>query len=254
MESAPATVDVHQASPSAAAAAVPAGGTDRDALQPRAPQRLRLLPPELLAEVNRSDPINVALMRFYRLPVFGKMYRRRVEMCLDQCCGGDAVLEVGFGIGLTFWNLSRLYRRIHGLDLEVNVAEVARLHAEQGIAANLTNGNVLNMPYDDGSFDTVLLISILEHLKPQEQDQAFRELRRVLKPGGQVVYGVPIERPLMVFMFRVLGWDIRKLHFSTEIQVRAAAARHLCEVGVRQMPSCPQWFGAVYEVGHFVRQ
>lgn len=74
----------------------------------------------------------------------------------------------------------------------------------------LQNGNVLNMPYEDGYFDTVLLISILEHLKPEEQSQAFAEIKRVLKPGGQVVYGVPVERPLMVFLFRMLGHDIRQ--------------------------------------------
>ena len=33
---------------------------------------------------------------FYYLPIFGRMYRKRVELCLDQCKGGENILEVGF--------------------------------------------------------------------------------------------------------------------------------------------------------------
>ena len=109
------------------------------------------------------------------------------------------------------------------------------------------------MPYPDNQFDTVLLISILEHLKPDDQPRAFAEIQRVLKPGGQVVYGVPIERPLMVFMFRRLGYDIRQHHFSTEKDVSGAAGRLMQKVRVVQMRSTPSVFGAVYEVGHFVK-
>jgi ubiquinone/menaquinone biosynthesis C-methylase UbiE len=107
------------------------------------------------------------------------------------------------------------------------------------------------MPYPDHHFDTVLLISILEHLKPEDQPRAFAEIRRVLKPGAQVVYGVPIERPLMVFMFRRLGYDIRAHHFSTERDISAAAAQSLQKVRITQMLSTPPIFGPVYEVGHF---
>jgi ubiquinone/menaquinone biosynthesis C-methylase UbiE len=109
------------------------------------------------------------------------------------------------------------------------------------------------MPYPDNYCDTVLLISILEHLKPADQPRAFAEIRRVLKPGGQVVYGVPIERPLMVFMFRRLGYDIREHHFSTERDVSGAAGQAMEKVRVIQMSSKPPIFGPVYEVGHFVK-
>src|SRR6185295_17012104 len=113
----------------------------------------------------------------------------------------------------------------------------------------LCNGSVLEMPYADESFDTVLLISILEHLQPTQQERAFSEIRRVLKPGGQVVYGVPIERPLMVFLFRVLGQNIREHHFSTERQVAEAAGKLFEKIRITQLRGGAA--GAVYEVGHF---
>jgi ubiquinone/menaquinone biosynthesis C-methylase UbiE len=122
-----------------------------------------------------------------------------------------------------------------------------------GIETHLQNGNVLSMPYEDDFFDTVLLISILEHLKPTEQSQAFGEIRRVLKPSGQVVYGVPIERQLMVFIFRLMGVNIREHHFSTEKQVCSAAESVLHKVRVIQMQSPLSLLGPVYEVGHFIK-
>ena len=191
---------------------------------------------------------------FYYLPVFGRMYRRRVELCLAECKGGTSILEVGFGSGLTFLNLKEMYNKIFGLDLSCDVKEVAQVFARMGIYPDLQNGNVLDMPYQENQFDTVLLISILEHLKPEELDQALREIKRVLKPGGQIVYGVPVERPFMVAMFALLGYNIRKYHFSTEKDVAAAASKHFKPVRVVPMKSTLGLFGNVYEIGHFTKQ
>ncbi len=210
--------------------------------------KLRLLPREAYRDVKQSDPL-----RFYFMPIIGRMYRRRVELCLAECAGGQRVLEVGFGAGATFLNLHEMYDEIYGLDLTASVERVRRAFAARKIETYLQNGDVVDMPYEGGFFETVLLISILEHLKPYQQADAFAEIRRVLKPGGQVVYGVPIERPLMVFAFRCLGYNIREHHFSTEEQVRAAAREKLEEVRVVQMRSGPAPFGNVYEVGHFVK-
>lgn len=191
---------------------------------------------------------------FYYLPVMGRMYRRRVELCLAECKGGDSILEVGFGSGLTFLNLNGMYNKIYGLDLSCDVQEVTDVFAPLGIRPDLRNGNVVEMPYPDNQFDTVLLISILEHLKPEELDRAFSEIQRVLKPGGQVVYGVPVERPFMVAMFALLGYNIRKHHFSTESDVLQAAAKHFEQVRLLPMKSTPAFFGDVYHIGHFRKQ
>jgi ubiquinone/menaquinone biosynthesis C-methylase UbiE len=126
-------------------------------------------------------------------------------------------LEVGFGSGVTFQNLHENYEEIHGLDLNASVEDVTAV------------------------------------FRPFEQTQAFWEIRRVLKPGGQAIYGVPIERGLMVLMFRLLGYKIREHHFSTEKEVFNAADSVLDKVRVVQMQSIPSLFGSVYEIGHFIK-
>lgn len=136
---------------------------------------LKLLPRGQYRGVNDYDPL-----RYYYWPLIGRMYRRRVELCLAECKGGRRVLEVGFGTGLAFLNLHDLYDEIYGLDLTVNVDEVSSVFKQLQIQTNLQNGSVVQMPYETDTFDTVLLISILEHLQPTEQAVAFREIHRVL--------------------------------------------------------------------------
>jgi ubiquinone/menaquinone biosynthesis C-methylase UbiE len=207
---------------------------------------LKFLPRGEYAGVDPHDPL-----RFYYWPVIGKLYQRRVKMCLAECTGGKRVLEVGFGSGLTFLNLHDIYDEIYGLDLKAPVNEVAKMFERRSLETKLINGSVLQMPYEDGFFDTVLLISILEHLKPEQLKQAFSEIRRVLRKNGQVVYGVPVESPFMVFAFRMLGYDIRLHHFSTEKEVHFSAASFFDEVRVESLKTI---MGPVYEVGHFANR
>jgi len=210
--------------------------------------RLKMLPMKQYRGVNDFDPI-----RYYYWPIIGALYRRRVELALAECGGGERVLEAGFGTGLAFLNLCDMYREVHGVDLTANIEEVTSVYTALGVQTYLKKGDLLALPYENDYFDTVLLVSILEHLKPNDLTRAFSEVRRVLRPGGQMVYGTPVERPLMVFMFRLLGHRIREEHFSTEKDIEAGAARLFSRGSVTAMRGTPGFFGPVYEIGHFVK-
>jgi ubiquinone/menaquinone biosynthesis C-methylase UbiE len=211
-------------------------------------QKLTLLSQKEYTGVNRNDPL-----RFYFIPLIGSLYRRRVELCLQQLTGGSRVLEIGFGSGVTFLNLSGLYGDVYGLDSTVSINEVTATFRRHGVSVSLCNGTILSMPYADDYFDSVLLISILEHLQPAQLDIAFSEIRRVLRPGGQVVYGVPVDNQFMRMCFFLLGYDIRKHHFSSEIAVAAAADRVLKKISLTVMKSSLPFVGGIYQVGHYVK-
>ncbi len=210
--------------------------------------QLKLLPKHAYPTPEESDPL-----RFYYWPVLGNLYRKRVELCLGECRGGERILEVGYGSGVTFLNLHDLYDEIHGIDLDADPQQVSEAFARLAVPVHLEQGNLLALDYPDAWFDTILLISILEHLKPQELAQAFSEIERTLKPGGQVIYGVPVERPLMVFMFRLLGVDIRAHHFSTHEDISKAAEELFTRTNLIRMTGGFGLLGAVYEVGHFTK-
>ena len=70
---------------------------------------------------------------------------------------------------------------------EKYVLNLAPTKPQDGVIA--VRGNANDMPFDDASFDLVMTISTLEH------DQRFwlslAEMKRVLRPGGMLVIGVP---------------------------------------------------------------
>src|SRR5262249_26930564 len=151
------------------------------------------------AAANDSDPL-----RFYYWPVLGKLYRRRVELCLELLPGGERVLEVGFGSGVSFLNRARLCREIYGLALEADCQGVSACFAARGVTTQLINGSVLELPYPNNFFDSVLLISILEHLRPEDLNRACREIRRGVKNGGHSGFwgplgGAPPAAPFSLF-------------------------------------------------------
>lgn len=208
--------------------------------------RLKLLPLKEYRGVNPADPL-----RFYYWPILGRLYRRRVEMCLALCQGGRRILEVGYGSGLSFLNLGQWYEEIHGIDLTARASEVTAVFRAHAVNLSLLQGSVLNLPYETGAFDTVLLISILEHLQPFQQSPALMEIERVLKPGGAVIIGIPIERRLMRALFRLMGIDIRQHHFSTEVDVLTCARQQLGEGQVQSLSALG--LGALYCVGRFTK-
>ena len=209
-------------------------------------QKLKMLKIGEYAGDHRYDPI-----KFYNLPFIGSIYRKRVERCLYELSGGERVLEIGFGSGVSFLNLNEMYKEIHGLDLMSDVESVKATFKKLGIQTFLKNGNILEIPYQDGYFDSVLLISILEHLKPESLILAFREIYRVLKQNGQVVYGVPVDKKFMNYAFRLLGYNIQKYHFSNQKQIEAAIKTLFKEVAISNI--CVRPIGKLYEVGHFIK-
>lgn len=100
-----------------------------------------------------------------------------VRVYLDALPPATRVLDAGCGEGvLVDEYASRL--AIEGVDL--NYAS-ARVRA----------GSVTALPCGDGSFDRALCLDVLEHLPLDAQLAAFRELHRILVPGGELLLSVP---------------------------------------------------------------
>lgn len=58
--------------------------------------------------------------------------------------------------------------------------------------AHVKDINILNIPYDDNTFDLIICNHVLEHIP--DDLQAMSELNRVLKQGGQAILQVPISK------------------------------------------------------------
>jgi SAM-dependent methyltransferase len=94
--------------------------------------------------------------------------------------GGRRVLDLGCGKGRYCSDLSDLGASLVGLDLSAGMlAEAAGLDRVKATARRL--------PFESASFDRVMAVEVFEHLAPQSLDVVFREVRRVLRPGGTFV-------------------------------------------------------------------
>ncbi|MGH8454183.1 MAG: class I SAM-dependent methyltransferase [Nevskiales bacterium] len=112
---------------------------------------------------------------------------RRQRQKLVPLASGK-VLEVGIGTGLNLPHYdAALVERIWGLDpaLEMHSLAAKRV-ARSGLPVQLVGLSAEKIPMADHSFDTVLLTYTLCSIA--DPVTALREMRRVLKPGGQLLF------------------------------------------------------------------
>ena len=106
-----------------------------------------------------------------------------------SAAAGGVVLDASCGPGVIGRRLARsgVYAQTWGLDLSRPMLEVCRSHcrAEGLVSLPLVRGDIGNLPFRDESLDGVHAGAAL-HLWPSPP-AAFREIRRVLRPGGAFV-------------------------------------------------------------------
>jgi ubiquinone/menaquinone biosynthesis C-methylase UbiE len=112
---------------------------------------------------------------------------RRQRQKLVPLASGK-VLEIGIGTGLNLphYNPARI-ERIWGLDpaLEMHTLATKRV-ARSGLPVELVGLSAEKIPMSDRSFDTVLLTYTLCSIA--DPAAALREMRRVLKPDGRLLF------------------------------------------------------------------
>ena len=125
------------------------------------------------------------------------------EDVLDGFCGvgnpfvlgdinaGDTVLDVGCGTGIDLIVASKLVGpsgAVRGIDLTPEMVEKARSNIERlGIVnVDVQLGSSEALPFAEASFDIVTSNGVF-NLSPRKE-QTFREIHRVLRPGGRLQF------------------------------------------------------------------
>ena len=107
---------------------------------------------------------------------------------------GKRVLDYGCGAGENACLLAACGAHVTGFDLSPVSIEKARRRAELMGLSDRTQFDVLpagKTTYPDDSFDIVIGFAVLHHLH-MILDDVYREINRVLKPGGRVFFIEPV--------------------------------------------------------------
>jgi SAM-dependent methyltransferase len=116
--------------------------------------------------------------------------RRRILLqVLDRYLGHNGsherrILDVGCGTGTMLTYLAA-FGRAEGVDIDEEAIGYCR---ERGLE-NVRLGEADKLPFDDGTFDLVTALDVVEHL--DDDGSALREMRRVLRQGGLLLVTVP---------------------------------------------------------------
>src|SRR6201999_873484 len=127
---------------------------------------------------------------------FGGIGQDQVRAKLVKALGGgdvdrfDDALEIGSGTGYFSLNLMQqgLIGRLTATDISPRMLSQLASTAEglglDDVTTVVTEAETL--PFDDESFDLVLGHAVLHHIP--DLDRAFAEFKRVLRPGGAIVF------------------------------------------------------------------
>jgi ubiquinone/menaquinone biosynthesis C-methylase UbiE len=113
------------------------------------------------------------------------------------------VLDVAMGPGRHSIEMAKNGLEVYGFDLSNTALELAQnKFVELGLTIDTRVANMFGeYPYEDNYFDAVIAIQAIYHGYPDDMLKSFKEIHRVLKPGGFFGFTLSIdcERPMVDF-------------------------------------------------------
>jgi SAM-dependent methyltransferase len=176
-----------------------------------------------LVDMARRHPERQLLQ--FRSRIGANQYRRLYRLVRGSTAEGAAVLDWGSGNGHFTYFLQRAGRAAHGFSLlEGKFRSWIPDPAYPFVKGN--EAEPVRLPYADATFDAVVSVGVLEHVRETGGDEArsLSEIARVLKPGGVFIcYHFPNQHSWIDRMARRFP-DMHRHEFRyTEREIRALA-------------------------------
>lgn len=111
---------------------------------------------------------------------------------------GAKVLDVGCGGGANIDSMFQKYPNCHidGIDYSTKSVNVSKKTnaARLNISCEILQGNVMELPYSDNTYDIAIAMETV-YFWP-DVTEGFRQIFRVLKPGGKIIVACEISDPV----------------------------------------------------------
>jgi len=145
--------------------------------------------------------------------------RRRERDVLSVHLSAGSILDIGCGPGMFLERMRRRGWECSGIELNSEIAERAR--AKFGLM--VATGTLESAGVPNCAFDVVTLWDVLEHVR--FPGRTMREIARVLRPGGWLIFRVPNPESTGARIFGRFwaGWDLpRHLWVAPQAAIETA--------------------------------
>lgn len=190
------------------------------------------LPPKNnIFETANDDPL-----KYHYCPIIGYVYKKRLKNTLSLLGNGYArVLDIGYGSGILFPELSRRAQKVYGLETHGQEKLVQEMLGKEEVNnVILKSGSILEIPFEDNFFDAIVSVSTLEHIN--DLDKAMSEIKRAIKPGGDIVLSFPARNIITDSFFRIVGYNPRRLHPSSHKDIIKAINKYFEIIRILAFP------------------
>ena len=126
------------------------------------------------------------LPRLIHLACSSEPARQQRQKVVPRATGKTLEIGIGSGLNLPFYDPAAVVG-VWGLDPSEEMLEMARdAEAGSSLAIELLAAGAEDLPFEADCFDTVVLTYTLCSI--DDADTALREMKRVLKPGGTLLF------------------------------------------------------------------
>jgi len=162
-------------------------------------------------------------------PYLARLRARQANLLIPEALRLGAVLDIGCGTQPYF--LSHTYfREKYAIDQAKPSPETSEIH---WFTLNLNEAP--SLPFEEMFFSAVTLLAVVEHINPESMVALFKEIYRVLQPGGITVITTPaawsntllrgmahlnlvskeeIDEHVYAYTLPLLGWYLGKAGFE----------------------------------------
>jgi ubiquinone/menaquinone biosynthesis C-methylase UbiE len=136
-----------------------------------------------------------------------------VNFVEDKDIKNKNILDIGCGYGWCELNfLQRGAKKISGIEISEYDLSTVKEHVKHP-KTELKIGSALDIPYPDNYFDNIVSWEVIEHIPKNTEDKMFKEVGRVLKPGGSFYLSTPYKQVLSNILDPA-WWLIGHRHYS----------------------------------------
>jgi ubiquinone/menaquinone biosynthesis C-methylase UbiE len=188
---------------------------------------------------------------------------------------GMQVVDIGCGRGEIILQCAQRGSYAWGIDYAFPGLELAneaiQNYTDQEVTKflGIQQANAVRLPFKNNSTDVVFMLDVVEHLVPDELNQALSEIFRILKPGGKLIihtmpnlwyyhFGYPIYRFIQRLRGEILPADPRERWTYSHVHVNEQTPRSLKKTLIASGFQTNVWLQSTvsyaYEKNSFVRR